>query len=83
MSMCQCEKCDAYIDSDDDPDCFIEDLTGYLGRDRIICETCRESEDDEIHPEPQERVEAQEETNPHQAQPEADPTQIKIQGTGQ
>lgn len=67
MSVCRCDKCSDLIDSDNDPDCFIEDLTGHLGRDRIICETCRESEDDEIHAEPQERVETQEETIPHQA----------------
>ncbi len=52
MSMCHCDLCENYIDSDFDMDCFVEDLTGH-GRDRILCERCREREDEE-----QERYEA-------------------------
>ena len=41
MSMCVCERCDRYIDSDDDPDCFIENP--YDSKDTtILCEPCRE-----------------------------------------
>lgn len=43
MSMCVCDRCSRYIDSDEDPDCFV-------GPDRIDtrahiwCEQCREKE---------------------------------------
>ncbi len=41
MSLIKCDKCDAIIDSDEDPDCFIENLTGH-GEDYVACERCRE-----------------------------------------
>ena len=43
MSMCVCESCDRYIDSDDDPDCFVE--VGNMRRlhqTKVMCEPCRE-----------------------------------------
>jgi hypothetical protein len=41
MSMVTCDHCDAYIDSDFDPDCFIENP--YDSKDTtILCEPCRE-----------------------------------------
>lgn len=43
MSMVICERCDAGIDSDNDPDCFVE--TGNMRRlhdTTIMCEPCRE-----------------------------------------
>ncbi|MGE0023964.1 MAG: hypothetical protein AB7S70_10080 [Hyphomicrobium sp.] len=43
MSMVTCEDCDAPIDSDDDPGCFVE--TGNMRRlheTTILCENCRE-----------------------------------------
>lgn len=42
MIVCQC--CSRYIDSDDDPDCFQLDTSG---KDRILCEVCRDEDDDE------------------------------------
>lgn len=41
MSICVCERCDAYIDSDTDQHCFCENP--YDSRDTtIVCENCRE-----------------------------------------
>lgn len=41
MSVVNCDRCDTYIDSDDDPDCFIENP--YDSKDTtILCEPCRE-----------------------------------------
>lgn len=50
MSMCRCAKCENLIDSDYDPECFVE--YGELGDDRFkevveLCETCREKYVDE------------------------------------
>lgn len=41
MSMIACDKCESYIDSDEDPDCFIEHL-GTKFPDTVACESCRE-----------------------------------------
>lgn len=43
MSMIRCEKCSFNIDSDDDPECFVENpgLPGTMG-DEVLCERCRE-----------------------------------------
>ena len=42
MSIIVCDRCNAYIDSDDDPDCFIENP--YDSKDTtILCEPCREA----------------------------------------
>lgn len=38
MSMTTCGRCGEYIDSDDDPGCFIT----MNGADRIRCEWCRD-----------------------------------------
>ena len=43
MSMCICSECSRLIDSDDDPDCFVE--VGNMRRlhgTKIYCERCRE-----------------------------------------
>ena len=43
MSIVVCEKCDAYIDSDFDPDCFVE--VGNMRRlykTEVMCERCRD-----------------------------------------
>ena len=43
MSMCICKECFAYIDSDDDPECFVE--VGNMRRMNwtiILCDRCRE-----------------------------------------
>lgn len=48
MSMCVCKDCAAYVDSDDDPDCFVE--VGNMRRmnwTEIVCEPCREKRMDE------------------------------------
>lgn len=48
MSICTCSNCARYIDSDDDPECFVE--VGNMRRYHetiILCETCREERDDE------------------------------------
>lgn len=42
MSMICCDQCGAFIDSDDDPECFLENP------DAVYCESCRE---DLIEPE--------------------------------
>lgn len=43
MSICICEKCDRWIDSDSDPDCFVEVGNMRKLTDTIImCEPCRE-----------------------------------------
>ena len=50
MSMVSCERCDAPIDSDDDPDCFVE--TGNMRRlhqTTIMCERCRDKYYDELN----------------------------------
>lgn len=43
MSMVMCESCDRPIDSDDDPECFVE--VGNMRRlhqTKVLCEPCRE-----------------------------------------
>lgn len=41
MSIVICDRCDCWVDSDDDPECFIENP--YDSRDTtILCEPCRE-----------------------------------------
>lgn len=43
MSMCRCDGCDRLIDSDDDPDCFVEvGNMRRLHKEIILCEPCRE-----------------------------------------
>jgi hypothetical protein len=47
MSMCRCDGCSRIIDSDDDPECFVE--VGNMRRlhDTIIlCEPCREDREE-------------------------------------
>ena len=42
MSMILCDDCSAYINSDDDPECFVE--VGNMKRlnfTKIMCEDCR------------------------------------------
>lgn len=41
MSMIACQSCGAFIDSDIDPDCFVEVPRLNL-EDRVWCESCRE-----------------------------------------
>lgn len=41
MSICVCDHCDAYIDSDFDAHCFIENPYNSLDV-TILCEPCRE-----------------------------------------
>lgn len=42
MSICVCDRCDAYIDSDKDQYCFIENP--YDAKDvTTLCEPCREA----------------------------------------
>lgn len=40
MSMIRCDRCAQIIDSDDDPECFVENPGCRYG-DRVICEACR------------------------------------------
>ena len=59
MSMCICSKCDAAVDSDIDPDCFVEkpnytntaQPANPQAKEKIeyitVCETCREEEGEE------------------------------------
>lgn len=41
MSICLCQECGDIIDSDRDPDCFLEIDTMTI----ILCQSCREDED--------------------------------------
>lgn len=43
MSMCLCDRCERFIDSDEDPDCFVE----VPGDETLIaCESCRDDMDE-------------------------------------
>ena len=43
MSWVKCKECDAPVNSDDDPDCFVEVGNGRRTWDWItLCESCRE-----------------------------------------
>ena len=43
MSIVVCEKCDAYIDSDFDCDCFVEvGNMRRLHKTEVMCERCRD-----------------------------------------
>lgn len=42
MSMVRCDDCSRPIDSDDDPDCFIETSPTTTV---CLCETCRDRDD--------------------------------------
>ena len=46
MSMDRCHRCDDYVDTDDDPDCYQPDPRFSLKahRDICVCERCRERE---------------------------------------
>lgn len=53
MSMICCEKCDAFIDSDSDPDCFVEiGNMKRLHKEVVWCESCREEYFEEQEREP-------------------------------
>lgn len=43
MSMICCERCDMPIDSDDDPECFVE-VPWLNMAERVWCEPCRDAE---------------------------------------
>ena len=46
MSVIRCDRCHDFIDSDEDPGCFVE--VPWLNLDeRVWCESCREEEFDE------------------------------------
>ncbi len=42
MSMIVCDRCDRYINSDDDPDCFVS-VTKKMQtvHEEVMCEPCR------------------------------------------
>lgn len=43
MSWCTCDRCSAYIDSDEDPDCFVEvGNMRRLHKTVILCAGCRD-----------------------------------------
>ena len=42
MSMCTCDNCSRYIDSDFDPDYFVHDWAINAPKDmEVVCEVCR------------------------------------------
>lgn len=45
MSLLHCERCAGLIDTDDDPECFVE-----IGHEEEIClcERCRQRHEDEL-----------------------------------
>ena len=52
MSMDSCKKCGAWVDTDEDPDCYVanpEHLDRPIARFEnthvCVCESCREKED--------------------------------------
>ena len=52
MSVVICERCDSWIDSDYDPDCFVEiGNMRRLPKTIILCEPCRERADRDSGPE--------------------------------
>lgn len=45
MSCIHCDECCRLIDSDYDPDCFVDrDAPLHLPVERVLCERCRERE---------------------------------------
>ena len=42
MSMMRCDFCDAFVDTDEDPDCFDDRWV-----DLCKCESCRENDEEE------------------------------------
>ena len=40
MSLISCDDCTSIIDSDEDPDCFLE--VGKYPEDIVLCQWCRE-----------------------------------------
>lgn len=46
VSITTCERCDRFVDSDDDPECFVEIIEvgpdGEHKHDAVLCEPCRE-----------------------------------------
>ncbi len=44
MSMIRCDRCDTMIDSDDDPECFVE-ADKIDKRDHVWCESCRDADE--------------------------------------
>lgn len=48
MSMVHCDGCESYIDSDEDPDCFVEvGNMKRLHKEVVWCGSCREKHVDE------------------------------------
>lgn len=49
MSMIRCDRCSNLIDSDDDPDCFVDDPRHSIPPhpDRVLCEPCRDEQEDD------------------------------------
>ena len=46
MSMVMCSRCDALIDSDDDPECFVEiGNMRRLHKTIVLCESCRDRDE--------------------------------------
>jgi hypothetical protein len=49
MSMDVCYHCDAYIDTDDDPDCYVEvGNMRRLHKTICLCERCRDDRIEEL-----------------------------------
>lgn len=46
MSLIACQECGRIIDSDDDPDCFVEGNYTAKRLNMVLCEQCREGLDD-------------------------------------
>lgn len=46
MSMCRCDSCSRPIDSDDDPDCFIDTSPTTTA---CLCQGCREENEEETN----------------------------------
>jgi len=49
MSMCICDSCSRSVDSDDDPDCFIDTSPTTTA---CLCEWCREENEEETESAP-------------------------------
>ncbi len=49
MSIVICQRCDAWVDSDEDTDCFVEvGNMRRLHKTEVMCERCREYYYDEL-----------------------------------